>query len=57
MQPHEIMYFNEKLNCIFQRLLQIEIVSGNEGWNLEQINSSRHSMTEDFPVEGFMDYG
>jgi len=24
IQPHEIDYFNEKLNCIFQGLLQVE---------------------------------
>ncbi len=39
-----------------KRLQQVEIVSGNEGENSEQIDSFV-SMTEDFPVEGFMDYG
>ncbi len=56
--PLKIMCFNEKLNCIFQGLIQqVERVSGNEGWNLEQIDSSRVSyMTENF-FEGFTDYG
>jgi hypothetical protein len=30
LQPHEIDYFNEKLKCIFQGLLRVERVSGDD---------------------------
>ena len=29
LQPHEIDYFNEKLNCIFQGLLRVEGVKSD----------------------------
>ncbi len=29
LQPYEIAYFNEKLNCIFQGLLRVEGVSSD----------------------------
>jgi hypothetical protein len=31
LRPHEIHYFNEKLNCIFQGLLRVEGVSKDDG--------------------------
>ncbi len=30
LQPYEIDYFNEKLNCIFQGLLKVEGVSSDD---------------------------
>jgi hypothetical protein len=30
IQPHEINYFKEKLNCIFQGLIQVEGVSSDD---------------------------
>ncbi|MEG4047811.1 hypothetical protein [Microcoleus sp. Pol17_C1] len=30
LQPYELDYFNEKLNCIFQGLLRVEGVSGHD---------------------------
>jgi len=30
LQPYEIDYFNEKINCIFQGLLQVERVSSDD---------------------------
>jgi hypothetical protein len=31
LQPYEIDYFNEKLNCIFQGLIKVERVSSDGG--------------------------
>jgi hypothetical protein len=30
LQPYQIDYFNEKLNCIFQGLLEVKGVSGDD---------------------------
>jgi len=56
LQPYEIDYFNEKLNCIFQGLLKVEGASSGDNNNDDSVSTARN-FTEDSPLEGFIDYG
>jgi len=53
LQPYEIDYFNEKLNCIFQGSLKVERASICD--NDDSVSTAK-TFIEDSPLESFTDY-